>query len=297
MSLAARSLLFVPGDRERFLDKARTLDADALLVDLEDGVLPERRAVARDLIRSRIATLGRPVWVRVNPVGSGDLLRDLDAVVPLAGLAGLVIPKVADPAAIARLDRFLLDVEQIAGLERRSTRIIPMIESARGVVFAFAIATASTRVVSLCFGGARGGDLHADLGSGWSVDGPELLHARQSVLLAARAAGITWPLDGVFADVADADGFTRDTDLSRRLGFRGRTVIHPSQIGPTNERYAPTRDEIAAAQAVLEAGEAAARQGLGTATVDGRLVDRAMVDHARSVLGHAAAIAGEDGPD
>jgi citrate lyase subunit beta/citryl-CoA lyase len=146
-------------------------------------------------------------------------------------------------------------------------------------------------VVSLCFGGARGGDLHADLGSGWSIDGPELLHARQQVLLAARAAGVAWPLDGVFSDVRDPEAFRRDTELSRRLGYRGRPVIHPSQAPIANEAYAPTPDEVDAARRVVQAVEAAAGQGRGTATVDGRMVDSAMARQARALLAHAASLA------
>ena len=282
MTLTARSLLFVPGDRERFYEKARELDVDAVIVDLEDGVTPEARPAARALARDRLPTLGRPAWVRVNAVGSTEFAADIDAVAGADGLVGLVVPKVDGPADILTLDAVLGDTR---------TPVIAMIESALGVVHAFATATASARVVSLCFGGARGGDLHADLGSGWSIDGPELLHARQQVLLASRAAGIAWPLDGVFSDVSDPDAFRRDTDLSRRLGYRGRPVIHPSQAPIANAAYAPSADEVAAARRVVDAVEAAASDGRGTARVDGRMVDRAMARQARAVIAHAASLA------
>ncbi len=275
MSLVARSLLFVPADRERFYEKARELDVDAVIVDLEDGVTPDARPAARGLARDRLATLGKPAWVRVNAVGSDDFAADVAALAEADGLAGVVLPKVDGPADVAALDRALGDAP---------TPVIAMIESALGVVQAFAIARASPRVASLCFGGARGGDLQADLGSDWSIEGPELLHARQQVLLAARAAGLAWPLDGVFGDVRDLDGFQRDTVLSRRLGYRGRPVIHPAQAPIANEAYSPSPSEVEAAQLVIAAVEAAAREGRGTATVDGRMVDRAMARQAETVL-------------
>ena len=281
--LTARSLLFVPGDRERFYEKARELAVDAVIVDLEDGVTPAARPAARALARDRLPTLGRPAWLRINAVGSADFAADIEVVAGTDGLAGVVLPKVDGPADILALE---------ASLGSTRTPVIAMIESARGVVHAFATATASPRVVSLCFGGARGGDLHADLGSGWSIDGPELLHARQQVLLAARAAGLAWPLDGVFSDVGDPEAFRRDTALSRRLGYRGRPVIHPSQAPIANVGYAPSADEVEAARRVVEAVEAAAAEGRGTATLDGRMIDQAMARQAQAVLAHAATVAG-----
>jgi citrate lyase beta subunit len=282
VTLAARSLLFVPADRERFYEKARELDVDAVIVDLEDGVTPEARPAARALARERLPTFGKPAWVRVNAVGSDDLVADLDALAGADALAGLVVPKVDGPQQVTTLDALLGPAD---------TPVIAMIESALGVVQAFPIATVSQRVVSLCFGGARGGDLHADLGSGWSIDGPELLHARQQVLLAARAAGMAWPLDGVFSDVRDTDAFRRDTELSRRLGYRGRPVIHPAQAPIANEAYAPTREELEGARLVIEAVDAAAAEGRGTAMVDGRMVDQAMARQAEALLAHAASLA------
>jgi citrate lyase subunit beta/citryl-CoA lyase len=290
VTLAARALLFVPADRDRFYAKVAELRPDAVIIDLEDAVLPAARPAARVIAAERIPTLPCPAWVRVNGVGSPDLVDDLLAVVGTPGLAGVMVPKVDGGDAILDLDEALTDAEVASGRPAGSTPVIPMIESARGVVQAFGTASASPRVVSLCFGGARGGDLHGDLGSAWSIDGPELLHARQQVLLAARAAGLRWPLDGVFADVADAEGFVRDTELSRRLGYRGRPVIHPSQVRPAQAGYAPTERELDDARAVLAEADEAELRGEGTVLVGGRLVDAAMVRHARAVLGLGSGI-------
>lgn len=281
---AARSLLFVPGDRGRFFDKLPGLACDAVIIDLEDAVVPEARVAARALTVARLPGMSRPGWVRVNAIASGEMTADLAAVVGVPGLAGVVAPKVGDAADVRALDAALAAAERDRGLRIGATPVIAMIESARGVVFAHDIAIASPRIASLCFGGARDGDLQTDLGAEWSIEGPEMLHARQQVLLAARAAGLAWPLDGVFADVTDSAGFERDTFLSRRLGYRGRTVIHPSQIEPVNRLYAPSEAEVAFARRVLEAAAAARAEGHGATLVDGRLIDRAMVRHAEATL-------------
>src|SRR5262249_48107825 len=139
-------------------------------------------------------------------------------------------------------------------------------------------------VVSLTFGGAQDGDLNTDLGCAWSIDGPEMLHARSHTLLAARAARFDTPLDGVFANVHDAEGFERDTALSRRLGYRGRKLIHPSQIEPCNRLYRPSAAELDYYARVLEAFDQAVAQGTASTTVDGRMIDAAMANAARRVL-------------
>src|SRR5262249_57497097 len=119
----------------------------------------------------------------------------------------------------------------------------------------------------------EGGDVNADVGGGWSIDGPEMLHARSHTLLAARAARFDTPLDGVFSNVRDGDGFERDTALSRRLGYRGRKLIHPAQIEPCNRLYQPSAAELDYYARVLEAFEQAVKQGSASTTVDGRLID------------------------
>jgi citrate lyase subunit beta / citryl-CoA lyase len=279
----ARSLLFVPGNRERFLEKALGLPADAILLDLEDGVPIAEKTVAREMIGAWSDRFGRPTWVRVNGVESGLLEADLAALVAAPGLAGIMLPKTEDRALLEDLDATLRRLEGEQGRPGPGLAVIAQIESALGVLSAYAIASAP-RVASLCLGGAREGDLQTDLGADWSIDGPELLYARQHVLLAARAARISWPLDGVFGDVSDSSGFERDTTLSRRLGYRGRTVIHPGQIDLANRLYAPSERELADARRVVAAFEEAEGQGRATTTVDGRLIDYAMVRRAQTIL-------------
>jgi citrate lyase subunit beta / citryl-CoA lyase len=281
----ARSFLYVPANREKFLDKAVGLPADALLLDLEDSVPPAEKAVARAAVAEfapKVAS-GR-VWVRPNGIESDHGRADLEAIIGVPGLVGLIAPKVDTRDEVLLWDRLIGDLERARGIAPGSTKFVPSVESARGVIFAYEMATAAARVVSLSFGGARDGDLNTDLGCTWSLDGPEMLHARQQVLIAARAARFDTPLDGVFADIRDTAGFERDTDLSRRLGYRGRKLIHPSQIEPCNRLYRPSAAELDYYARVLEAYDAAVAQGHASTTVDGKMVDVAMAAAARRVI-------------
>ena len=185
----------------------------------------------------------------------------------------------------------------ISALERsrriaaETTKLVLCIESAKGVLAGYDMAIAVPRTASLMFAGAQDGDLNTDLGCVWSIDGPEMMHARCHTLLCARAAGFDTPLDGVFANVRDAAGFENDTALSRRLGYRGRTVIHPSQIEPCNRLYAPSPKELDYYARVLEAYDKAVTAGSASTVVDGNMVDEAMAKAARRVLDEAAAFA------
>ena len=281
----ARSFLYVPANRDKFLAKAADLPADALLLDLEDSVPAAEKAHARDMMCEYAPKIpGMRVWVRPNAVDSDDGQADLDAIVGTTGIAGIFAPKVDTTDGVLRWDRTIGVLEAERRMPPGAIKLVLSIESARGVLFAYELATAAERVVSLAFGGAQDGDLNTDLRCAWSLDGPEMLHARQHTLLAARAARFDTPLDGVFADVRDPAGFERDTALSRRLGYRGRKLIHPSQIEPCNRLYRPTRRELDYCARVLEAFNRAVAQGSATTTVDGKMIDVAMANAARCVL-------------
>lgn len=175
------------------------------------------------------------------------------------------------------------------GIGLGSTKLVLSVESALGVLNAYDMAAGVSGAASVSFGGAQDGDLNTDLGCVWSADGPEMNHARSQVLLAARAACVETPLDGVYANVRDPEGFERDTTLSRRIGYRGRKLIHPSQIEPCNRLYSPSPKELDYYARVIEAFEAAVSQGSAATTVDGRMIDEAMAKMARRVLDQAAA--------
>ncbi len=285
----ARSFLYVPANREKFLQKAIGLPADAFVFDLEDSVPPAEKVNARAGVREYAPKIvDNRVWVRTNGLDSGLAQADLDAVIGVAGIAGIFLPKVETRAEVMRWETMIGALETSRGVETGAIKLVLSIESARGVLNAYDMSSAAERVVSLTFGGAQDGDLNADLGCAWSIDGPEMLHARSHTLLAARAARFDTPLDGVFANVRDADGFERDTALSRRLGYRGRKLIHPSQIEPCNRLYRPNEAELDYYARVLEAFDRALAQGSASTTVDGRMIDVAMANAARRVLDAAA---------
>jgi citrate lyase subunit beta/citryl-CoA lyase len=281
----ARSFLYVPANREKFLDKAMGLPADAFIFDLEDSVPPAEKANARAGVREYAPKVSdNRVWVRPNGLDTEWGEADADAVIGVAGIAGLFVPKVDAPDDVLRWDKLVGDLEAKRGLAAGAIKLVLSIESALGVLNAYAMSVAAQRVVSLTFGGAQDGDLNTDLGCVWSIDGPEMMHARCHALMAARAARFDTPLDGVFANVRDPDGFERDTTLSRRLGYRGRKLIHPSQIEPCNRLYRPSNAELDYYARVLEAFDQAVAQGSASTTVDGKMIDVAMANAARRVL-------------
>jgi citrate lyase subunit beta / citryl-CoA lyase len=292
----ARSFLYVPANRDKFLEKALGLPSDAFILDLEDSVPPAEKENARAGVRAYAPKIAdNRVWVRVNGLTTGFAEADVAAVVGVAGVAGIFLPKVETREEVLRFDRMIGALEHERGVAAGATRLVLSVESALGVLNAYDMSIASTRVASLTFGGARDGDLNTDLGCTWSIDGPEMMHARCHTLMCARAARFDTPLDGVFADVRDADGFARDTALSRRLGYRGRKLIHPSQIEPCNRLYRPSEAELDYYARVLEAFDRAVAQGSASTTVDGRMIDLAMANAARRVLDAAAAWKKADG--
>jgi citrate lyase subunit beta/citryl-CoA lyase len=285
-----RSFLYVPANRDKFLEKSLGLPADALLFDLEDSVPAAEKENARTGVKTYAPKVsGAQVWVRVNGLDTGFAEADLDAVIGVTNLAGIFLPKVESRAEVVKWDTMIGGLEAARGVATGATRLVLSIESALGVLNAYDMALGATRVVSTAFGGAQDGDLNTDLGCVWSIDGPEMMHARCHTLLCARAARFESPLDGVYANVRDPQGFEQDTALSRRLGFRGRKLIHPSQIEPCNRLYAPSPQELDYYSRVLEAFDKAVAQGSASTTVDGKMIDEAMAKAARRVLDQAAA--------
>jgi citrate lyase subunit beta/citryl-CoA lyase len=283
-----RVALFAPGNKERVMAKALESGADAVIFDLEDSVPLAAKAEARTLVAQAIdvaAAASAPlVTVRVNAVATGMLEDDLAAIVR-PGLAAIFLPKAEHVEEITRAASLLDRLEASAKLKPGSVEIIPMLESALGVYRCFDLLQASPRVATSCIGSAQDGDLQTDLGCAWSVDGPELLYARSKVLLDTRAAGKASPLDGVFSNLGDEEAFVRDSTLSARLGYVGRTVIHPKQIAPARRAYAVTQADVEYYGRVVTEFEAVEKTGAAAAiVVDGKLVDYAMYSRAKAVL-------------
>jgi citrate lyase subunit beta/citryl-CoA lyase len=283
-----RTALFAPGNKERVLAKASESDADAVIFDLEDSVpiaaKEESRALVSEAIDRAHATGSGPlITVRVNASATGLLKNDLAAVVR-PGLRAIFLPKAEAPEDVSAAASMIDWLESTQQTKRGTVEIILMIESALGVYRCYDMLKASPRVATACIGSAQDGDLQTDLGCAWSSDGPELMYAKQKVLLDTRAAGKFYPLDGVYSDLNDIDGLVRDSQVSARLGYVGRTVIHPKQIAPVRRAYAVPDEQVAYYTRVVSEFEAAEKSGVAAITVDGKLVDYAMYSRAKSVL-------------
>lgn len=281
-----RSMLFMPGANSAMLSTAYVFKPDSIMFDLEDAVALREKDAARILV---FHALRHPVYadietvVRINPLDTPFGLDDLEAAV--RGGADVVrLPKTDSPADVQRLEREVERIERACGREVGSTQLMAAIESASGVVNAVAIATASPRMTGIALAGFDYViDMQTERG-----DGTELFYARCAVLHAARFAKID-AFDVVFPDVNDEAGFLKEVELIRRLGFNGKSLINPRQIELLHNAYAPSAEEVDHAHRVVAAADKAQREGLGVVSLNGKMIDAPVVDHARRVIRTAAA--------
>jgi citrate lyase subunit beta/citryl-CoA lyase len=283
-------LFFVPGGEPRKLEKCRGVQADTVMLDLEDSVSLHDKARARDLVAGALREggfVGPEVGVRINPPGTPFFEDDLDAVVR-AGADAIMLPKSQSAGVIAAV------AERIDALERqrsaetdRYVHLLALIETAVGVVHAQSVVEATTRLSAICFGHA---DFSRDMGIR-AADSSQgvILHARCRLAITAKAAGVT-PIDTVFVDVRDEAAFRRDAELGMGLGFEGKLCIHPAQVVIANEVYTPTSEQLDYARRVVEAAENAEAEGKGVFTVDGKMVDAPLVEVQQQLLDKARCI-------
>ena len=287
-----RSLLFAPGNHARRLERVGDFGSDTIVLDLEDAVANAEKVAARDSTRSAIPTYDETVViVRVNGAHTDLLHGDIEAVV-CPELDCLMVPKVETPETLADVDQALARLEAEQGIDEGSLRLLPIIETAVGIVRCEEIAFAAPkRVVTLVFGL---GDFSVDIGVDLTREATELLYARSRVVVAARAAGMPSPIDGPYPDIHDLDGLYENTLLSRRLGFQGRVVVYPAQVEPVQRAYSElTPEELEQARRVVEAFEEAEAAGLASIQVDGRFIDYPLYYRARHRLRlHEALAAG-----
>ncbi|MFI7102034.1 HpcH/HpaI aldolase/citrate lyase family protein [Streptomyces sp. NPDC050161] len=280
-----RSVLYMPGANARALEKARSLPADALILDLEDAVAPDAKAEARQRVAAAAASGDyghREVTIRVNGPGTAWHADDLRAAAE-AGPDAVVVPKVESAATVRDVERAL----EAAGAPDR-TAIWAMVETPRAMLDARAVAAASERLTVLVMGtNDLAKELHAEHVPGRAP----LLTGLSLALLAARESGKAI-LDGVYNDVRDLAGFEAECVQGRQWGFDGKTLIHPAQVGPCNEVFAPSPEQVAHSRRIIDAFEEAAREGRGVVTVDGRMIENLHVEDARRVLALAEAVAG-----
>ena len=263
--MAARTLLFVPGNRPERFAKATATAADLVIVDLEDAVPEEHKATARDAVAAWLSAGGRAA-VRVNGTKSVHYQQDMATLAGLAGLQAVVVPMADDPAALAALHQQL----------GSGVQIVALIETALGVVRAFEIAS-TPGVSRLAFGHL---DFAADIDS--STADEAMLMARSALVLASRAAGLPGPVDGVTTALDDPAVSGRDAARGRRLGFAGKLCIHPTQVEPVNAAFSPSRAELAWAHRVIKESTAG-----GAVRLDGHMVDAPVILKARAILARA----------
>lgn len=284
---ALRSLLFAPGNHARRVEKALSLDADAVILDLEDAVAiaekpASRSAVAAALQRTRRGLL----YVRVNAFDTEFCFGDLTAVVQ-PGLDGIILPKIESAAGIAAVDWLLAQLERERGLPARGIDLIPIVETARGLREIDAILAAGTRVRRVAFGA---GDFTLDVNMAWSRGEAELAHARAVIVTASRAAGIDAPLDTVWVDLTDPEGLEASARTALACGYQGKMCIHPEQIAVVNRVFTPSDAEIAFAERVCAAFEQAEAAGSAAIQLDGKFIDYPIVYRAQRVLQKIATI-------
>jgi citrate lyase subunit beta/citryl-CoA lyase len=273
-SLLLRSILFVPGTRPERFAKAIASGADAVVLDLEDAVEPTRKAEAREHIGQFVAGLGpdtrAAVLVRINAPGSPWIDDDVDWMRGIGTFVdAVVLPKVEIAAAI----------EGVADATPER-RVLPLIETAPGVLNAGEILRADTEIPAVLFGAE---DLTAELGIPRTLGGEELLYARCQVVIAAATIGAD-PIDAVWVHLTDTEGLRKDAERAKALGFRGKMAIHPDQVRTINDVFSPTADEIAAARKLVEADDEARAGGFGVFKLDEQMVDAPIIRRARKTL-------------
>ena len=277
-----RSWMFVPGNISKMIDKALACNADAIMLDLEDGVVPEMKASARLIVAASLAKPhpGRSParFVRVNGAQTADLPLDLDAVV-VPGLQGLTVPKVETVEDVSRVSDAVNELENERGLPRGSVRLMLAIETAKGLFASPTLASASQRVIGLMFGAE---DFSTDVGLPTERTGiaREFLFARSMLVYAAASAGVI-SVDAVWPELRDLDGLKRDAEMARALGFLGKSMVHPGHIDVVNEVFTPSESEIAFSRGLISEFEKAVAAGKGSISFAGKLVDRPI--YARAV--------------
>lgn len=276
-----RTMMYVPGSNPGMIKDAYIYGADSIMFDLEDSVSIQEKDSARMIVFNALKSLdysSTEIVVRVNSLDSwGE--EDIKAIVH-AGVDVVRLPKTETAQDILDVEAIIEHTERLSGKEVGSTKIMAAIESSLGIINAYEIATASKRLMGIAIGAE---DFVTDMHTTRSVDGIELLVARSQVLLAARAAKI-YAFDSVFSDVNDEEGLIRETKLIKQLGFDGKSVINPRQVDIIHSIYAPTEKEIISAQKVILAAEDAAKRGSGVVSLNGRMVDKPIIERAKRVI-------------
>lgn len=293
-----RSILFVPGNRPDWIDKAPRYGPDALIIDLEDAVPVDEKLATRPVVRAgieRSRERGMPIVVRVNGLATGLTAEDVEAVVT-AGVVAIAVPKLERSEELLKVDAWIELCERKAGLPVGGVEIMALPETARGILNAYELATACPRVGTVIGGtGSRSGDVAQAIGYKWTRPGLETLYMASHVLLANRAAGIAYPIATGSLEVGDMELVRAQLERARQIGYRGALLIHPAAVPIANEVFAPSQAEIDWNKGVLQTMAAAEREGRAATTYDGMMIDYAHVRNALDLLQQAAAFGMEVG--
>jgi citrate lyase subunit beta/citryl-CoA lyase len=284
-----RSFLFAPGNVPRRVEKALTLPADAIIFDLEDSVAPSDKPGARESVATALKQPRKARgYVRVNAPSTPFCLRDLIETLH-ARVDGVVVPKIESAADLHAVDWVMANLEREQGIAEGSIDLMPIVETAAGVQRVDRILQARNlrpykgawRVKRIAFGA---GDYANDVGLSPTLEEDELADARARLVLASRAAGMENPIDSPWFHFKESDAFRLALQRSRRTGFQGRLCVHPDQIGPVNEAYLPSVEEISRAERIVAAFEAAEAKGEAAIQVDGQMIDYPIVHRARALI-------------
>lgn len=278
-----RSLMFVPAHNERFMKKAIQTDADILLLDIEDSVLPkENKQIARDQIKSMIkdgSFLNHKVFPRVNDRESGELLQDVYQLC-MNGINGFMYPKSQTGEDIYFFDKLLETIEYEKGFPKGTFKIIPLIETASAVLNAESICQASDRVIAIAFGCE---DYLTDLGGIHDKEGQSIFTARSMISMAARANNVI-PIDTVHINIHDLDDLEDNLKVAKNFGFEGMLVLHPKELDLVHQYFSPSSEEVSEAQEILTLSEQAKKESKGVAMINGKFIGPPMVNSAKKVL-------------
>ena len=287
MERLRRTMMFLPASNPGMVKDAYIYGADSIMFDLEDAVAVTEKDSARFLVYNALKTVdygNTELVVRVNGLDTPFGREDIEAVVR-AGVHVVRLPKTERKEDIHAVEAVIEEVERKYGREIGSTKMMAAIESPIGVINAYEIATASKRLIAIAIGAE---DYVTNMKTKRYADGMELLGARSQIIIAARAAGI-YAIDTVYTEVDNEEGFRREVELIKQLGFDGKSVINPRQIKPVHEIYTPTPEEIKKSIAIVNAAKEAKENGLGVISLNGKMIDKPIVDRADRVLQLAAA--------
>ena len=276
-----RSLIFVPGNNPRFLEKAKSLSADIVCFDLEDSVPDKEKKKARTMIKNALKErkqYSASVFARTNSPDSNKIEADLKEIVQ-KGIDGIVIPKVNSAKEIKKIEKIISSLEKKRKI--RGIRLIPSIESALGVINCYEIASSSKRIDALVFGIF---DLLNDVGIEYTKANPlGAKYSRYKIPIAATAAGV-YAIDGIWQDIKDTSGLKKDCKIGKSLGYVGKSVIYPDQINTVHKIFHPNKTEITWAKLVVKTYDRSTKKGKGATVVSGQMIDEVHYKRAKALL-------------